>query len=297
MNPAPLPTVSVALPYTCGELVQGYLNGQEFHLPCPIERRGMVSAAWTDGGAQPRLPPSLPPKTRTAVRHLLEERGRIPGRAWRGLSLRLPAGVPCGKGLGSSSVDVLGALLAVSRLLGEQMSAAEVTRRGVRFDPTDGIAFPGLALADHRRGSFHAWLGWAPRLGIVVLEPKTGIDTIAFHRHARPTTIHAKDRVWEEAVAMAREGLEHGVEAWLGQAATLSARRWQRMLDNPWLDPLLDWAAGQGALGVCRAHSGTVLGVLFASDRCLHAASTDLRRRVAGRATVWTTRLANGGVQ
>jgi L-threonine kinase len=82
----------------------------------------------------------------------------------------------------------------------------------------------------------------------------------------------------------------------VAEAATLSARTHQKILYNP----LLEWAQAlareTGAVGICRAHSGTVVGLLF------HKASFDkrsivpyLRKQLPVRIRLHSTELTGGG--
>jgi len=276
--------MSVTLPYTCGELVQGTLDGDDFLVTCPIARYGTVSA-WLDDTAAPSA--MLPPKTRAAVRHLLP----APPRS---LHLRLPAALPSGKGLGASSVDVVGTLLVLSRLAGRAINGATASRMALAIEPTDAIACSGIVLFNHRHGGRQQTLGAALPLKIIVVEPPSCVDTVNFNRRARSG---GDSGLWRDAVAMIRHGLAVGDAVAIARAATLSALHWQRVLYNPWLAPALAWGRAHGALGICRAHSGSALGILFAPGRELAPAGAALRRQIAGRARVWTTSLADGGIR
>lgn len=47
------------------------------------------------------------------------------------------------------------------------------------------------------------------------------------------------------------------------QAETLNAKAHREILCNPWLEQALDLARQTGGISVCRAHSGTILGLLY----------------------------------
>lgn len=86
----------------------------------------------------------------------------------------------------------------------------------------------------------------------------------------------------------------------LGQVATGSARLNQEHLEKPHLEEFIVFAQHWGALGTLVAHSGTVVGVLWASDlqeqdvakkTQILAAEFDGRYRY-----MQTVRLISGGV-
>jgi L-threonine kinase len=133
----------------------------------------------------------------------------------------------------------------------------------VGVEPSDSTLFPGLALFDHRSGSFHKDLGPAPLLAVVVLDPGGEVDTLAFNRLDHREALRRLAPQHQQAFTLLLEGLKRGDWQALGEAATLSAQVHQAILPNPLLEPVLALAREVRALGVCRAHSGTLLGVLL----------------------------------
>ncbi|MCL4370755.1 MAG: hypothetical protein M1380_07580, partial [Chloroflexi bacterium] len=96
-----------------------------------------------------------------------------------------------------------------------------------------------------------------------------------------------------------RRGLEGNRWDLVGQAATLSARINQRLLPKSELERVIRLGEEHGALGVCAAHSGTLLGVLFSPEnerqaRDLLAVAAD---RLDGLEGCWSTRMVNGGAR
>jgi L-threonine kinase len=98
---------------------------------------------------------------------------------------------------------------------------------------------------------------------VVVLDPGGEVDTLAFNRRDHREALRRLAPQHREAFALLREGLKRGDWRAIGAAATLSAHAHQAILPHPLLEPVLALAREVGALGVCRAHSGTLLGVLL----------------------------------
>jgi L-threonine kinase len=118
-------------------------------------------------------------------------------------------------------------------------------------------------LWDHRHGQRCEALGPPPNLAVVVLDPGGAVDTVAYNRLDHRSILKTLAPIHREAFQLLRHGLrQHDPEA-IGMAATMSAKAHQVILANPLLEPALDLAQEVGALGVCRAHSGTVLGLLL----------------------------------
>jgi L-threonine kinase len=210
--------------------------------------------------------------------------------------LRLYSEIPRGRGYGSSTVDVGACLYAVSRALGRELEPGEAARLAVAIEPTDSTLFPGLTLFDHRRGSFSRFLGGAPALDVVVIDPGGYVDTVAFNRRDLRQALQRLTETHREAFELLGHGLASGDAPAIGQAATLSARAHQSILHNPLLEDVLRLAREIDALGVCRAHSGTILGVLLdRSNTDLAACSRFLRRRLPTGVEISSYPLVDGG--
>ena len=131
---------SAALPATCGELVQGLLDGVPCLVSCPIDR---YSTATVKLQPEPgwEVPPDAP-KAVAALRAGLAYLGEPPGGGW----LQLTSDLPRGRGYGSSTADVGATLYALGQGLGRPLAAPEVKRMAVAVEPSDSTIFPGLVL-------------------------------------------------------------------------------------------------------------------------------------------------------
>jgi L-threonine kinase len=106
----------------------------------------------------------------------------------------------------------------------------------------------------------NAW-GPVPPLNVLVLDWGEEIDTVEFNRRLRPRAdLGTRTR---EAFELLREAVWRQDPDMLGRAATMSALANQHLLFKPRLQDVLRWASETGALGVCVAHSGGLIGVLL----------------------------------
>lgn len=247
----------VALPATCGELVQGTLDGIPCLVSCPIQYYSVARVRLRAGPGWEV--PCDAPKSAAALHA---------GLAWlgetaRGGHLQLDAHVPRGRGYGSSTADIGATLYALAQALGRSLTPAQVARLAVGVEPSDSSMFPGLALFAHRTGQVGQALGPAPGLSVLVIDPGGEVDTLAFNRLDHQAVLRRLAVEHRLAFDLLRQGLKERDWAALGQAATLSSRLHQAILFNPLLEPVLTLAREVGALGVCRAHSGSLLGLLL----------------------------------
>jgi L-threonine kinase len=280
---------AVSLPATCGELVQGALDGVPALVSCPIARFSTARVQLDKPGIS-RAPENAP-KAAAAVQAALSYRGRSD----LGAILELDSDIPRGRGYGSSTADVAEAILAVGEALGQPFSPLEAAGLAVSIEPSDSTMFPGLALFDHRGASFYELLGPAPALTVLVCDPGGEVDTIAFNRQDHQATLKRLAHQHREAFDLLRRAVARGDAEMLGAAATLSARAHQAILYNPLLEEIIKLADDLGAPGVCRAHSGTLLGILLDPQQAMSADIGYLANRLAGQAKVTAYALVGGG--
>jgi L-threonine kinase len=133
---------------------------------------------------------------------------------------------------------------------------------------------------------------------VVVLDPGGVVDTLAFNQLDHREVFRRLAPQHREAFACVREGLRQSNLEAIGAAATLSARVHQAILTNPLLESTLALAREVRALGVCRAHSGTLLGLLLdPKDADVSAITARAAQRFAPAVTVFSRPLVSGGLR
>lgn len=285
-------TVRMGVTGTCGELVQGALDGLPCLMSCPIDRYSVVDLTlWSESGWV--FPPDAR-KTAASIGLALTqwEQEKLGGR------LQLTSPLPRGRGYGSSTADIGAALYALSQAVGKAVSAIEVAKLASRVEPTDSSVFPGLTLFDHVGGTFHSAPYPPPRMHVVVLDPGVAVDTVGFNRSNHREALRRLATEHRVAFDLLVDGLRSNDLQTVGEAASLSAKLHQEILENALLDIALDLAREVKALGVCRAHSGTLLGLLL--DSAVADAEEVIRfvtQRIDNRATVALHRLVGGGAR
>jgi L-threonine kinase len=274
------------VPGSCGELVQGVVDGADFHITCPVEIFSSAHVAETKSGVI-EVKRDHSDKVVRAINEFIERYAlenisgnRISSGGYsglmshdRGFLIELKNALPVGKGMASSTADIGSAVAALSRYLNVDLRATDVAEIALKIEPTDGVLFDGIVLFDHVTGNRLETIGSAPPLEIIVLEPPSGIDTIAFNKgkikgkrgneSINECAAPVNEAIFKETIEMVREGLTTFDHALIGQAATLSARLNQTLLFKSELNDILEMSQRRGALGVNVAHSGTVFGIIL----------------------------------
>ena len=201
------------------------------------------------------------------------------GRPACGGELRLGGDLPVGLGMGSSTSDVIAAVRAVADAYGRRLAPATVARLAVRAElASDPLMLDGRpVLFAQREGRVLEVLGPAlPPLVVVscTLGGGAPVDTLSLPVRPPAETDAADLRAFERLRTLLRRAVATGDAQLLGEVATASAHRGQRILRHPEFGTLTAISRRSGAVGVQIAHSGAVAGLLF------DPAEPGLRRRL-----------------
>lgn len=276
---------------SCGEMVQGVVDGQSFLITCPIDlySEAVIIAQPDDWDSRAGY------KTRAAVAGTLAYLGVSDS----GFGVRITSAIPVGKGMSSSSADISAACQAAALYVGRRLTADEIADIALTIEPTDAVFYDGIMMFDHVAGKLRRSLGVPPAMDILVFDAGGEVDTIAFNERLDLARLNkAKEEEVRRAADLVVTGLQQGDCRLIGAGATLSALANQIILPKPCLETILTISAAYGSVGVTAAHSGTVVGVLFPAgapqqDECISAVQERCGSAVQ---ILCRTRLTAGGL-
>ncbi|MDA8442190.1 MAG: GHMP kinase [Peptococcaceae bacterium] len=279
-------------PGSCGELVQGTWDGVNFLVPCPIDLYSYARVSLSPGAKL--CGPTDKPKALSAVKNTLE----FLGQAELGGELCLKSEIPTGKGMASSTADIGAAIAATASALGANLSPRTIAALAVSIEPTDGTVLPGITLFDHLKGSWQLPLGKGPEAQILALDLGGEVNTLEFN--ALPGLEEQNKRnetLSRQAFSLVRQGIRQRDLGLLGRGTSISAQANQSILPKALLPEIYRWGLTRGAFGVIAAHSGTVIGLLYAPERDLQREATAIQQEFAALEVSWLVRLVPGGVK
>jgi L-threonine kinase len=251
--------VTITVPGTCGELIQGWYApwAEPVLVSCPIAQYSRITVRLRP--APEIIVPNGRFKARQAARLFLD----LVGRPDLGAHIQLTGDLLPGRGMASSTADIIGTIIGLAEALGRPISAPELARLACQIEPSDSTMFPGLAMLAYRGSGRARVLGPGPGLPLLLLDPGGTTDTLAYNARLDLAAMRRLAASTEAALQLLADGLARQDPAAVGAAATLSALSYQAVEANPLLPIVQTWAASTGALGVVRAHSGSVIGLLY----------------------------------
>jgi uncharacterized protein involved in propanediol utilization len=247
---------------TFGELLQGALPGpdQDFLVTLPIARWSTARLTLLPDAHELRVEPEHKHKSLRIARTVLACHGVAPGGR-----LLITSQLPEGKGMASSSADLIATIRATGKAIGRPVTprTAEAFLRTV--EPTDGLMYRDVVAFYHRRVELYRCLAVPPALTIVGVDEGGQVDTVSFNA-TRPPITAGERREYSRLLDLLAVALAGGDLATVGRVATRSAEMNQARCPKRYLDRLRQVCRQVGGLGVVVAHSGTVLGILISKD-------------------------------
>ncbi|MET8676727.1 kinase [Streptomyces sp. NPDC004647] len=244
---------------TFGELLQGVLPEEDgdFLVTLPVARWTRATFRQDPGSMDVAVRPSHKRKALQLARMITDEALQSPG----GL-LTVNSVIPEGKGLASSSADLVATARAVGQALNIAMPASRIERLLARIEPTDGVLYPAIVAFHHRTVRLRAVLGSLPAMAVVGIDEGGAVDTVDFNRIPKPFT--AADRhEYVRLLDRLADAIRSRDLAEVGTVATRSALMNQALRHKWSLEPMREICREVGGLGVAVGHSGTTLGVLL----------------------------------
>lgn len=274
---SPAPAVGHAFG-TFGELLQGALPEPDgdFLVTFPLARWATATFHHRPGQRGVRVHPAHKGKSRRVAETVLASLGVEGG----GL-LEIGGGLPEGKGLASSSADLVATVRAVGAAFGRSFGPdrTEAFLRGI--EPADGVMYDEIVAFHHREVRLRRRLGVLPPLTVVAHDEGGQVDTVAHNLRARAI---GPDERREYAVLLDRlaAAIAGADLPEVGAVATRSAEMNAARRPRSGFRDLLTVCREVDGLGLVLAHSGTMLGVLLdAGDPELSAKTDRIRTACA----------------
>src|ERR1700694_345260 len=272
-----------------GELLQGIFphDDREFLVTLPIEKYAVAHFFPHEGNDTIEVFPAWKTKSLQLAGNLLQ---RLSPRT--GGQLYLASEIPCGKGLSSSSADLVATARAIESYLGIRIPTDELCRRLSQIEPTDGVMFSESVIYFHVKGALCERLGRLPQAKILSLDEGGQVETLEYHQRGTPCHPVEQRLEFGALLERLRGGLQRNALQEIGAVSTRSAYINQKTNPKKNLERVHVICKQTGGAGLISPHSGTCLGILYDDTRPGH--EEDLARaavelRAYGRVDVYAT--------
>ncbi|MBO1511399.1 GHMP family kinase ATP-binding protein [Metabacillus bambusae] len=241
---------------TFGELAQGVINQQPFLITLPVPLLKSKATFIPDPIKMNIIAQPSQTKAVMACKKMFELFNLSGGG-----TLHLFSNIPRGKGMASSSADIVASIRAVAHSYSIQLSHEVISNIATEIEPTDGVMYEGTVAYDYINGQLIDSFGDLPPYGIIGIDIGGRIDTIQFNKRRKPYT-ELDHQTFIHAFHLIKEGIKKKDLTLICQASTMSAKVSEKALPKRYFKEI-ERLAGLCEGGIVVAHSGTVLGILF----------------------------------
>jgi L-threonine kinase len=285
--------VTVKVPGTCGELVQGVIDGTNFHITCPIDIYSYVTVI-VDERFKEIKSNQVGNKAITAIQKTFSYFNYDGGA-----EISINSDLLRGKGMASSTADIVATIIASTLAIGERIDIKLITEIALSIEPTDGSFLAGIVAFDHLQGKRLIKLGEIDPIPILIFDIGGQVDTLNFNARSNLARLNLlREREVERAYKLVVEGIKIGDKRLIGKGATLSSLSNQAVLFKPYLTKLLELAKVEDAiLGINVAHSGTLIGILVNNQKDSLEILSKIKSNLPRLNHLITTKIINGGYQ
>ncbi|AGB41637.1 putative kinase involved in propanediol utilization [Halobacteroides halobius DSM 5150] len=286
--------VTVKVPGTCGELMQGIIDGVDLQISCPIDRYSYVTVKRDSSLSNIKINQAAA-KTVLAIEKTLE----YFNISDIGLQVSLKSELLAGKGMASSTADIVAGIIATMIILGAEVNIQLVRKIAISIEPTDACFLSGIVAFNHLQGQPLTNLGQIKSVPILIFDVGGGVDTIKFNARENLTKLKLeKEKKVRKAYQLIAQGINREDMRLIGKGTTISSLANQSILYKPQLKRLIKLARQEEEiLGINIAHSGTLIGVILASEERVNSILARIRSQTPSLKYITRTRIINGGHQ
>lgn len=265
--------VTVRVPGSCGELIQGIYRDAPCLVSCPVD-------LYTRARVEERPADHFLPDKAVRIMDRFFERYGLPREEKHRINIALSSEIPTGKGMASSTADLVAVATGLAAYYDLRVTPSDIAELCVAIEPTDNIMFRDLNLFNYIKGGVIRDFRRAMSAKILAVDFGGSVATVGFR--GQRYVYDAVDRAaFAQIVADFETGLAAADLHQMGAACIESARLNQKVLFKPYLETMIALSRRYGGCGVAIGHSGTVVGVIY------DAADFDYR----GFMTAWINRV------
>ena len=261
-NPAPFSS-NIVVGYgkshsSFGEIAQGRLSSnQDFLVTLPIDMWSIcnLTCIKREGPLVINCELSKSKQIATKLLHKLDIKDGFE------LTISFSRNIPIGKGLSSSTADMLSTVRALQEIFGFLLRNNTISSMFIDIEPHDGLMHKSSVIYDHRKGKLLNDLLYVPQYWIVAIDLGGQVDTVNFNHSLSFSDDDLKnyDLLYKDL----EDAFRHNDDKRIAEAATRSTEIYLSRNHDVNRQKVVDLHKDLKAIGVQNTHSGTCIGLLY----------------------------------
>lgn len=244
-----------------GEIVQGRLtNGEDFLITIPVDMWSTCELVCEQVPGSSIIESKFS-KSSEVAKHMLSVLGMEDGVR---ISIDFTRNIPIGKGLSSSTADMLAVVRAFQEVFGVIVTENFISRLFSRIEPHDGLHYYMSVAYNHRQGNLLTKLNYIPDYRIVGVDAGGEMSTVAYNKNIKfeHDILKQYDQLYDDThISFAKRD-----DVSIAKCASRSAELHVKRTKNQFLQCVLERMEKMDVIGVLPTHSGTCAGFLLPGD-------------------------------
>jgi len=180
------------------------------------------------------------------------------------ITIEFTRNIPIGKGLSSSTADMLAVVRAFQEVFGVLVTETFISRLFAQIEPHDALHYPMSVAYNHRQGNLLNKLGYIPNFNIIAVDAGGELSTVEYNKHLNfsQEILGEYDQLYQNLLLAFTQKDDREIARCAKRSAELHVKR----TGNRFLDNILKKTAEFDILGILATHSGTCAGLLLSGD-------------------------------
>ena len=245
-----------------GEICQGRLSNQEdFLITLPVNLWSTCELICTEIEGETEIDCPLI-KSKLVAEKMVEIMDLTNGYY---IKIIFTRNIPIGKGLSSSTADMLSVARAFQEVFGVIVTEPFISNLFTEIESHDALHYYMSVVYNHRKGRILEKLNHIPLYKIIAIDEGSVIDTIEYNKKLKFTPKHLNqyDQIYRDII----DAFERKDDVRIAELTTLSAKFHAKRTNNDFIKVIHDYSKKlENCMGIITAHSGSFVGLLFPYD-------------------------------
>jgi len=183
------------------------------------------------------------------------------------ITISFSRNIPIGKGLSSSTADMLSTIRALQEIFGFLLREKTISEIFTLIEPHDGLMYKSCVVYDHRKGELIRELVYIPNYWIIAIDFGGEISTLEYNSNLKFTKllIDAYDELLNKLEAAFNSKDDEEI-AWCATESTALHLEFQR---SDLKQAVFASCKKFSPVGVINTHSGTCMGLLYDGNKSI----------------------------
>ncbi len=183
------------------------------------------------------------------------------------ITISFSRNIPVGKGLSSSTADMLSTIRALQEIFGFLLREKTISEIFTQIEPHDGLMYKSCVVYNHRNGELIKELLYIPEYHIIAIDFGGQVNTVEYNSKLIFTEEIMQE--YAELLQLLEQAFAEKNDEKIAECATKSTKLHLSLHNNSLKTIVFENAKKFNPLGIINTHSGTCLGFIYPKSKSL----------------------------